>query len=375
MVEQAGAVTTPHPKHQKSKLRNKSFARMKSQTPTYAALDLGTNNCRLLIAKPELHPGSRKLDRPYYGESGMPFRVIDAFSRIVRLGEGLARTGKLNDHAIERTLTALTICASKMRRRRVTMARCIATEACRRALNCDDFLRRVREETQLNLEIVSGEEEAALGLIGCLPLLNHKLNNALIFDIGGGSTEISWLAKDQNNEFDLVDTISIPFGVVTLTESYGGQYDPKRTDGGTLDPRAYQDIKHHVSKQLEAFDAIHNIAQHMRAGNAQMVGTSGTVTTLSGIHLRLRRYDRSVVDGTYLSTHDMRKIMHELGRTSNNGRAAYPCIGPRRSDLVLPGCAILEAILDLWPIEGLRVADRGLREGMLYTMATNNVQS
>ena len=237
------------------------------------------------------------------------------------------------------------------------------------------LLIRVQKETRLNLEIISGEEEAALGLIGCLPLLNHDLKNALIFDIGGGSTEVSWLEKDQNNEFDLVDTISIPFGVVTLTESYGGQYDPNRTGGGTLAPSAYQDIKSLVSKKLEAFDAIHGIAQQMRAGNAQMVGTSGTVTTLSGIHLHLRRYDRSVVDGSYLSTQDMRKIMFELGRTSNNGRATYPCIGPRRSDLVLPGCAILEAILDLWPVEGLRVADRGLREGMLYTMATTNTQA
>lgn len=335
----------------------------------FAALDLGTNSCRLLVARP-IRANERGHDwhRPYYGTNGMPFRVIDAFSRMVRLGEGLSHTNRLSDHAIERTITALTICLSKMNRRGVTRARCIATAACRQADNCDEFLDRVYRETGLELEIISGNEEATLGLVGCLPLLSSKQSSAIIFDIGGGSTEVSLLTKDANGRFDLAGNISMPFGVVTLTESLGGQMDPSQPRGNSLPKAAYTHIYRLVRDYLQRFDAQHGVSELMQMGQLQIVGTSGTVTTLAGVNMRLKRYDRTQVDGIYMDRRTIFETIAELREGGNRDRAAYPCIGAHRADLVLPGCAILEAICDQWPVDQLRIADRGLREGLLYTL-------
>lgn len=307
---------------------------------TLAAIDLGTNNCRLLIAKP--HSGG--------------FRVIDAYSRIVRLGEGLTRTGLLSEAAMDRTVAALKICARKMRHRRVTRARSVATEACRRAANCDEFLARVREETGLEIEIISSDVEAELAFRGCAPLLRTDRSRAIVFDIGGGSTEIGWLTVDRQGRLDLVDCISLPVGVVNLAE---------RHDRAAVAPEIYEALTDEVVAMLETFEARNRINDFVRQGVVQMLGTSGTVTTLTGIHLRLPRYDRSQVDGRYLAFDAIDGINRELAALDWNGRAATPCIGPERADLVVAGCIILSAICRLWPVGELRVADRGLREGIL----------
>ncbi len=308
--------------------------------PVFAALDLGTNNCRLLVARP----------------SGESFRVIDAFSRIVRLGEQLATTGELTMPAMDRTVEALRICAGKLRRRGVGFYRGVATEACRRARNGGAFVARVAAETGLSLEIIEPREEAGLALAGCAPLLDPQLPYAILFDIGGGSTEVTWLRHDAEKSWTVVDSVSLGLGVVVLAEQLGGDRVPAE---------AYTEIVDDMAARLACFEAAHDIGAKLATGQVQMLGTSGTVTTLSGIRLRLERYDRSRVDGSSLSLEEARDICAQLRELDWSGRAAQPCIGSERADLVLAGCAILEGILKVWPVPRLRVADRGLREGIL----------
>ncbi|OYY64587.1 Ppx/GppA phosphatase family protein [Sphingomonas sp. 28-62-11] len=304
----------------------------------YAALDLGTNNCRLLIARPASHG----------------FTVIDAFSRIVRLGEGLSATGRLSDAAIDRTLAALSICADKLRRRNVTLARSVATEACRRASNGAEFIERAYRETGIALDIITAEEEARLAVLGCHVLLEPGDDPAVVFDIGGGSTELV-LIDTRTTVPTILDWHSAPWGVVSLTESAGGGDGP----GGRA--AAYTRMKHMVAESFADF------ASRLPKGvvRPRLLGTSGTVTTLASVHLRLERYDRTAVDGLIVPAPAMRQISADLAAKSIEDRALLPCIGTERADLVVAGCAILEAIMDIWPAERLGVADRGIREGIL----------
>jgi exopolyphosphatase / guanosine-5'-triphosphate,3'-diphosphate pyrophosphatase len=319
----------------------------------YAALDLGTNNCRLLVARP----------------SRRSFHVVDAFSRIIRLGEGLSQSGVLSEPAMARTLDALEVCADKMRRRGVTRSRLVATEACRIARNGDEFLERVRKKIGLNLEIVSRETEARLAVSGCASLIDRRARGALVFDIGGGSSELIWLdfsgesaesyrlGADRGDVQDKVAAwTSLPLGVVTLSETFGGRH---------VDQGVFEAMVNHVLAMLNPFEQRHAIAQALRERDAHLLGTSGTVTTVAGIHLGLKAYDRSRVDGCWLHTDQVRQVAGRLLDTNYEGRVAEPCIGRDRADLVLAGCAILEALLRTWPCPRLRVADRGLREGIL----------
>ena len=308
----------------------------------FAAIDLGTNNCRLLIARAE----------------GGSFRVIDAFSRIVRLGEGVGARGRLSEDAMDRTIAALRICAAKIHRRRVGRARSVATAACRRAANCDAFIARVARETGIDLEIISTRQEAQLVIAGCLPLLDAEARRALVFDIGGGSTELVLLRCDGATR-EMVGWTSLPCGVVTLAEAHGGDRIARHT---------YDGMVGRVRTMLAPFEDSHRIAGEIGRGGVQMLGTSGTVTTVAGVHLELARYDRSRVDGLRLSFADIDAVSARLLELDQAGRAAIPTIGPERADLVVAGCAILEAIQQCWPVGSLRVADRGIREGMLMDM-------
>ncbi len=312
--------------------------------PVFAALDLGTNNCRLLIAKPA--PGGG-------------FRVIDAFSRIVRLGEGLSRNDCLSDPAMERTIAALRVCGSKIERRGVTAARAVGTEACRRAANCGDFVATVERETGIALEIISSEEEGRLALAGCASLLERSPPFALVFDIGGGSTELMWLALEPGRPPRVLDQISIRCGVIGLTEEFGG---PEVT------PAMYDRMVDAVADAIAPFEARNRIERRVAAGQVQMLGTSGTVTTLAGVHLGLGRYDRRAVDGSYLRIDHARSVIGHLIGLDFDGRARHPCIGHDRADLVIAGCAVLDALCNVWPVERLRIADRGLREGILVDL-------
>ncbi|MEZ5742164.1 MAG: Ppx/GppA phosphatase family protein [Sphingomonadaceae bacterium] len=314
----------------------------------YAALDLGTNNCRLLIARP----------------SGENFTVIDAFSRVVRLGEGLAQTGRLSDEAMDRAVGALRVCADKLRRRRVFLARSVATEACRRALNGEAFIDRVREETGIALDIISAREEARLAVLGCHVLLEQGRGPAMIFDIGGGSTELV-LIESTETVPRILDWQSVPWGVVSLTESSGGE-------GATLDERLarYEAMRKTVYDGFAEFIAriAGARAEADKAGPLRLLGTSGTVTTLASVHLGLPQYDRRAVDGLIVPANSMRDISAQLASASLEKRREFPCIGSERADLVVAGCAILEAILDIWPAGRLGVADRGIREGILRSL-------
>ena len=311
----------------------------------YAALDLGTNNCRLLIARP----------------SGENFTVIDAFSRVVKLGEGLANNGRLSDAAMERTLDALHVCAEKLRRRHVRLARSVATEACRRANNGEAFIERVRQETGIALDIISAQEEARLAVLGCHVLLEDGPGPAVIFDIGGGSTELV-LVEPSGAVPRIIDWMSIPYGVVSLTDTVGGS-----DDTGEQRLARYDAMRDLVTKNFAPFtERVGSFAHD--SDNIRLLGTSGTVTTLASVHLGLPQYDRQAVDGLIVRSAAMRDISERLSRMSPAERRALPCIGADRADLVVAGCAILESILDIWPAPSLGVADRGIREGILRSL-------
>ena len=307
--------------------------------PTYGALDLGTNNCRLLVARPSVDG----------------FRVIDAFSRIVRLGEGASRSGRLSEDAMLRTIEALKVCTSKMARRNVTRFRLIATEACRAAENGSDFIERVYQDTGLKLEIIDRETEARLAVAGSVSLIDPESSNALVFDIGGGSTELMYLSRSSDG-YELQDWISLPVGVVTLAERHGGVH---------VDQDVFDSMTGEVTPLLQEFLDRVMPPDGPGTGIDHMLGTSGTVTTIAGVHLDLDRYDRSRVDGCWITDENITDVTSRLLLMSYEQRAANPCIGPDRADLVLAGCAILEAIMQCWPCERVRVADRGLREGIL----------
>jgi exopolyphosphatase/guanosine-5'-triphosphate,3'-diphosphate pyrophosphatase len=309
----------------------------------YAALDLGTNNCRLLVARAD----------------AKGFKVLDAFSRTVRLGEGLTKTGELSAAAVERAIDAIQICAQKMKRRGVTKHRAIATEACRTAKNGPAFIERVAKETGIAFDVIPPVEEARLAARSVAPLLDRSHKAALVFDIGGGSTELIWLDLTKP-ELDIMGWASMPLGVVTLAEAV----HPK-----TDDPDTYQMMVRDVRSRLEVI-----MQAGMTSGappfpkDFHLLGTSGTVTTIAGVHLKLEKYDRSKVDGIWLSRAEVNKVIRELTAMTKDQRAAHAAVGPERAELVIPGLAILEAVTTLWPAERLRVADRGLREGMLIAL-------
>jgi exopolyphosphatase/guanosine-5'-triphosphate,3'-diphosphate pyrophosphatase len=317
----------------------------------FAAIDLGTNNCRLLVAR----------------ASAEGFDVIDAYSRPVRLGEGMALSGTLCGDAIDRTLGALQVCAAKIERHGVTRARHIATEACRRACNGEDFLGMVKQRTGLGFEVIAPDEEARLALAGCENLLDAEMPFAILIDIGGGSTEVSWVKVGRPGErvaSEIVDMTSIPWGVVTLTEAC--VHDRPRDRA--VARAAYLDMVERIRAGLRPFCARHGIGKAIARGEVQMLGASGTVTTVSAHNLGLRRYNRTAVDGSSIGREQVLKICDEISVLSVAELTTLPCIGDDRAELALAGGAILEAVCRQWPAPSVRVADRGLREGVLMDL-------
>jgi len=311
-------------------------------TGVYAALDLGTNNCRLLIACP----------------TSDGFRVVDSFSRIIRLGEGVSATGCISEAAIERAVVALSICRDKINLRKAKRLRLIATEACRAASNAEGFRSRVAAETGIELEVINRETEAALAVLGCSPLVDPRGRGAILFDIGGGSTELVRIERDptgENPEPRIKAWMSIPLGVVTLAEQFGGR---------DVTPEIYAAMEREVANHVAPFAEAHG----GDLTDMHLLGTSGTVTTLAGIHLNLARYDRRRIDSIWMNDTDITATISKLLGMSYEERANNSCISFERADLVLAGCAILDAIRRAFPLPRLRVADRGLREGMLVEM-------
>jgi exopolyphosphatase/guanosine-5'-triphosphate,3'-diphosphate pyrophosphatase len=309
----------------------------------FAALDLGTNNCRLLIA----------------AQDGAGFRVVDRFSRAVRLGEGLASSGALSAAAMERAMAALRACAARLGRLRVRHLRAIATEACRSAANGAEFLARVRRETGLPITVISTREEAELALESCAPLLTRGVRRALLFDIGGGSTEIVWIRLGEDGQPVLIGYDSLPVGVVTLSERFGAN---------AFSAEGFAAMEAMAGERLARFEGIHRIGLEIRAGGVALLGTSGTVTTLAGVALGLARYQRSLIDGAELTRDTAFAAVQQLRLLTPDALALHPNVGAGRVAFVLPGCAIFSAIAKAWPAARILVADRGLREGMLVRM-------
>jgi len=324
-------------------------APLRSPTPenttrNYAAIDLGTNSCRLVIAAPT--PSS--------------FRIIETFSKVTRLGEGIINDNELSKPAIRRTISALKVCSGVLEEYApIYRSRFVATAACRRAVNCSDFISQVKKETGLNIEIISSKEEARLAVVGCIPLLNRNIKRALIFDIGGGSTEIS-LARITNTGKTFIEGfVSLPYGVVTVSEAF---------PGAEMTELAYNTIIDRTQGILSAFEEQFKIMDAINNQEIQIIGTSGTVTVLGAVHLNLSRYNRSAVDGLSISTSDLEKTIAKIKRLGADGRSRHPCIGVQKSDLTIAGCAIIEALLKFWPISEVTVADRGIREGILLDL-------
>ena len=325
-----------------------------ASAPIYGALDLGTNNCRLLLARP----------------TASGFKVIDGFSRIVRLGEGLSQTGRLSSDAMDRTIEALQACKVKLENQNVASFRLIATEACRAAENADGFLARIQSEVGIELEVVDRQTEAQLAVTGCADLVEPNVSGAIIFDIGGGSSELAWLdfrGGRPKSPGKMAASIrswqSLPVGVVSIAEKF---------DGINVTPDSFEEMVAYVATHLKKFRGREKLKRSLEENPMHLVGTSGTVTTLAGLHLGLERYDRSKVDGLWMRSDHVQDTMRVLINMDYEKRRANACIGKERADLVLPGCAIFEAIRREWPCERVRVADRGLREGILISLMSQD---
>ena len=325
----------------------------------YAALDLGTNSCRMLIAQPR----------------GTQFQVVDSFSKTVQLGAGLEASGRLSRASMGRTIQALRICQKKIEKHGVKRMRLVATEACRRARNGRDFLRQIRRETGLTLEIIAPEEEARLAVISCAPLVLPKSEQLLVVDIGGGSTELVWIDLSAVVPEDrpraimrlhsgfhaqgadgarVVDWISVPLGVATLKDQFADVDD---------DAARFALMSWFFEENLAAFSP-YNAAQP--GAGFQIIGTSGTVTTVAASFLGLRRYDRAKVDGLVMTSAQIDFVIRDYLSLGPEGRRTDPRIGRDRHTLIMSGAAILQALMRVWPTDKLSVADRGLREGLLY---------
>ena len=316
----------------------------------YAAIDLGTNSCRLVIATPT--PTS--------------FHVVETFSKITRLGEGIIKDNELSKAAMRRTVNTLKVCKQVMDEYApIVQSRFVATAACRRAKNIDEFLNMIAKEVGINLEIISSKEEARLAVVGCLPLLNRHIKRALIFDIGGGSTEISLARVTEEGKTFIEGFVSLPYGVVTISEAF-----PKQE----MTSLAYNTIIERTHKILEDFDAKYHIYEAIQRQEIQVIGTSGTVTVLGAVHLGLPRYNRSAVDGLSISGTDVENVINKIKNMGDAGRRKHRCIGPSKADLTISGCAIIESLLTTFPIAEITIADRGIREGILLDMIHHNKQ-
>lgn len=311
--------------------------------PAYAAIDLGTTNCRLLIARP--------------GPEGL--QVVDSFSRIVRLGEGVELNRRLSEPAMHRAVSALRICAGKLRRAEIRGLRAVSTAACRKAENGANFLKRVEAETGLDIETITPEEEGRLALTGCQFLIEPDTERVLFFDIGGGSTQIVWMSVAPGAPVERLGMISVPMGVVSLSERLG-------TDA--IDPDAFDALVLEIEGVLAGFCRDLGIAEGLDAYRTQIIGASGTVTTLAALQSDLPRYERALVDGSTLFFESIHRETRRLLALDRAGRRAIGSIGPQRADMIVAGCAILSAICRTWPMECLKVADRGVREGILIDL-------
>lgn len=347
-----------------AKLRRRSRSRSKTGRPNvYGAVDLGTNNCRLLVAKANANG----------------FQVIDSYSRVVRLGAGLSSTGMLSQKSMDAAAEAIAVCASKMKHKRVRRWRCIATQACRQAGNGEEFMRRVKQETGLSFEIISPRVESRLAVMGCVGLSDLDKDVVLVVDIGGGSSELSWVDVRKLRDPQEARRIhrppisawaSLPVGVVTLSELV-----PDKGNSPEALLARFEEMKDNVRRLINEAGCQTRFTNAFREGRGHIIGTSGTITSLASVLLGLSYYQRDKVDGIWLDTADVVNISRRMALSPLEARAAEPCIGTDRAALLVAGCAIMDVLCDMWPSERIRVADRGLREGMLIGLMDQSRRS
>ena len=342
-------------------------ARKPDRGELYAALDLGTNSCRMLIARPK----------------GNRFLVFDSYAKTVRLGLGLETSGRLSSAAMGRAVEALRVCRKKLKKHRVSRMRLVATEACRRAGNADEFIAFVGRETGLAFEIIQPEEEVRLAVVACASLVSDGTEQLLVVDIGGGSTELVWIdltrvpgterakaimrlqegfgsGAGPHPRAEVVDWISVPLGVATLRE----QFDDVRDEAGR-----FALMSCHFEENLAEFAPY--MVDRPRAG-FQIIGTSGTVTTVAARHLGLKRYDRRKVDGLRLTSDQIDKVIRDCFASATGQPSSGLGFGRGRHALIMSGAAILQALLRVWPTNRLSVADRGIREGLHYAQMNSD---
>lgn len=325
------------------KLRSNDGVSSMAQS-NYAAIDLGTNSCRLVVATP----------------TTTSFRVVETFSKVVRLGEGIIQDNELSPKAMKRTVQALKVCRGVIDEYSpIVASRFVATAACRRAKNVAFFAEMVKRETGIDLEVISSREEARLSVVGCLPLLGRNIKRVLVFDIGGGSTQISLARVTDYGKTFIEGFVSLPYGVVTVSEAFAGH------EMSTLE---YTTVLERTVVYLKEFEEKHHIFEAIANQEIQVIGTSGTVTVIGAVHLKLPRYNRSAVDGIAISAPDIEATINRIKTMGSEGRCKHPCIGQSKSDLTLAGCAIIEALTTFWPISEITVADRGIREGILLDL-------
>lgn len=330
--------------------KKKALGAASQSTDNYAAIDLGTNSCRLVIATP----------------TTTSFRVIETFSKVVRLGEGIIQDNELSSKAMKRTLQALKVCRGVIDEYMpITASRFVATAACRRAKNVAQFVEMAKRDAGIELEVISSKEEARLSVVGCLPLLNRNIKRVLVFDIGGGSTQISLARVTDFGKTFIEGFVSLPYGVVTVSEAFAGH------EMNTLE---YSTVMDRTQNILREFEEKYHISEAVENQEIQVIGTSGTVTVLGAVHLKLPRYNRSAVDGIAISAPDIAATINKIKTMGREGRYKHPCIGQSKSDLTIAGCAIIEAITCFWPISEITVADRGIREGILLDMMHSHKQ-
>lgn len=316
----------------------------------YVAIDLGTNSCRLVVATP----------------TTTAFRVVETFSRVVRLGEGIIQDNELSFKAMRRTLQALKVCRGVIDEYMpITASRFVATAACRRAKNVAQFVDMVKQEAGIELEIISSKEEARLSVVGCLPLLNRTIKRVLVFDIGGGSTQISLARVTDYGKTFIEGFVSLPYGVVTVSEAFAGH---------EMSKLEYSTVMDRTQAILAEFEEKFHIGQAIANQEIQVIGTSGTVTVIGAVHLKLPRYNRSAVDGTSISAPDILATINKIKTMGTEGRCKHPCIGQSKSDLTIAGCAIIETLATFWPISEITIADRGIREGILLDLMHSTKQ-
>ncbi len=335
------------------KLVNKNQTNSNTPRPKFAAIDLGTNSCRLVIASP----------------TTTGFRIVETYSKVVRLGQGIIQNNELSVQAMKRTINTLKNCSKVIAAHQpLAKTRFVATAACRRAKNVEEFVQKVKEETKIDIEVISSKEEARLSVVGCLPLLNRRLKRVLVFDIGGGSTQITLARVTDAGKTFVEGFVSLPYGVVTISEAFCGQ---------EMTNLEYSTVVDRTAGLLKDFDDKYNIKQAMLNNEIQVIGTSGTVTVIGAVHLRLPRYNRSAVDGVVIDAQDVANTINKIKNLGIEGRYKHPCIGKSKSDLTMAGCAIIEALVNFFPILDITIADRGIREGILldlmHSMGQNSV--